>query len=624
MKISAILGPRLDDPFSIVMQMADAQRLVDFQTIETYGINSGAIACVRTADRFSSIDLLRRSAKENLLLISGVPFSMQDNLDACLDEILNADADLAAVKLRELDGAFCAFHWDNSSQLLTVVTDPLGAQPLYWARVDRCILVASELKAFPASGLVDVRMDRGGWGAFVSLGFNVGRRCQLDGVHRIDAATVLTIEPESGAVNSTVYWHWPTPQPDMSLGDVDFSLLLDIMEKELRGYQAHKKTATTLLSGGFDSRIIMSSLKRAGIHSPALTVVNHKELSGAESKISIKVSASMNNGDLTVAEPSTGFYSSPDYLRYLVMNEVAIPSLDLFIAKVWQFLRPEIHAVWEGVMPGYGFAPPYPAPGGFSGYRSGRVKPADSLAWQIAMKTFAKPDSGSMHEEFELLLQEEIDSYADDEFGVNQFQLNNQMRRRLGINPCQVLANYVLPFTPCISKDFWNIAGALPLSVRGDKKLYKYLLKEYFPDALKVPVCSGGELYSPRAIAPLLLLKEQKESFNKRLNYYMKRLPRLPLVRNISRKMSRSIGADINQNLLVANVVRSINPEHPEVNADMVRIVQDDENSQEWPVKLSRSMLFYWQVWHWVMEGRLTTWNADSFHGNLFGQQDEL
>ena len=618
MKLAAALCLCGKDPLVIVKRMADAQIMADFHFTETIGIENGAIACVRTSDRFSKVELSKRSSKGNLLLIAGVPFTMQGNIDLKLDDIVRADAQQAAKALGELDGAFNAFHWDQKNHLLTIVTDRLGAQPLYWAKVGQCILIATELKAFPASGLIDVRMDRGGWGAFIALGFTIGRRTQLAGVQRVDAATVMIINPENESIDSSVYWHWPEPRPALTLADVDSASMVEVMENEMRSYLSHRSTVTTLLSGGFDSRIIMATLRRAGIHSPALTVVNRKEVFGVEGNISMKVAEYLNGGDLSVAIPSPNFYSSASYLKYLVMNEVGIPSLDLFIANVWKFVQPDMNAVWEGVGPGYGFVSPYPAPGGFPAYRKDRIKPLTSLPWQTALKTFSEEAGKEMFGEFEQMLQEEMTRYTDDEFGVSEFHFKNQLQCRLGLNPYKVLTNFVLPFTPCISKEYLQLTAGIPFTVRGNKKFYMSVLQDNFPNSLKVPICSGGKFYSSGLLDPLLWAKSKQASMGKLFGYYWHRLPRIKLIGPIFQKAVGYSQTNNRLNPLVHRVIQAINPDQSEVNADMVRMVQVSPTSQEWPIRLARSMLFYWQIWRWIMEERLTMGNAETFHEELY------
>jgi len=73
---------------------------------------------------------------------------------------------------------------------------------------------------------------------------------------------------------------------------------------------------------------------------------------------------------------------------------------------------------------------------------------------------------------------------------------------------------------------------------------------------------------------------------------------------------------------LIDLVVERVNPDHSEINADVVRVLQTKKPPYDWPSRLGRRFLFYWQVWRWIMEGRLTAANADSFYQQLSFKSD--
>lgn len=94
---------------------------------------------------------------------------------------------------------------------------------------------------------------------------------------------------------------------------------------------------------------------------------------------------------------------------------------------------------------------------------------------------------------------EEIKKYSDDGYGVTRFILGNRMRNRITINPLQVCANRVLPFTPGLNRRLCEIITNIDYKIRADHNMYIKMYNENFPELLKVPFASGSKIknYNP-------------------------------------------------------------------------------------------------------------------------------
>ncbi len=612
MKVAACFTKASVDCHDSVRKMVRAQKLYPGQHDASFAVSGGAVGYVTTGERFSSIPMVRQSSTGNVLLISGTPITMDGGLDGQLARLVEGDYLEAVEILKKFDGAFAAVFWDAQHKKLVIVTDILGLQPLYLARQKGRLLLASELKAFPAGGLVDVAMDPAGWGAFLGLSFNLGNRTQLAGVQWAEPATVMIYDSVSDTLDKSTYWTWPEPKRNITFNEIDTGQMLDIMRQEMEGYAAHGRDATILLSGGFDSRLILSLLHQARIDARALILSHREELLGLDGQLARRLARQMGVKHIEVIDSPDNFYSTSAYLRYLVMNEVAIPSLSLFIARVAEHVTSDRHAVWEGVGPGFGFAPAYPRPGGFEAYLQDRCLPKDSLHWQAASSVFSAGLSGNFYDRFQELLAQEIAQYPDDEFGVARFQMRNQMAHRLALNPLKVLANQVMPYTPAISKAFWDMAVGIPLEMTEKGKLYLELFRRHFPAALKLPICSGGKLLNAGSYHPSFWMRKQFCRLSSQSRYYYGRINNLPAVGPLLGKLGLSPERRT-ENLLVNRVIRAVRPDHPDLNADTIMRLKKEKPPYDWNTKLSRSMLFYWQIWRWIMQGDLNVENSDTF-----------
>lgn len=85
-----------------------------------------------------------------------------------------------------LNGIFAAAFWDRSSEILTLVRDPLGVKPLYLADDGQgSISFASEFKALTRSGLVKPRLDPQAVLAHLGYLWSPGSRTILQGVRKL-------------------------------------------------------------------------------------------------------------------------------------------------------------------------------------------------------------------------------------------------------------------------------------------------------------------------------------------------------------------------------------------------------------------------------------------------------
>lgn len=169
-----------------------------------------------------------------------------------------------------LKGAFCAAIVDETSGALTLLTDPLGSYPLYWFRTDDRVVFASELRA-----LLRVHprptLNAAAVADFLKFGFPMGDKTLAAGVDMVPAGSTLTYCSKTGTLQIEPY---QAAGDLFGQADVDHEAYLDTvrsacaqsMDRSVRG--AHRFGLS--LSGGLDTRVILSAMDRRG-HSTGTT-----------------------------------------------------------------------------------------------------------------------------------------------------------------------------------------------------------------------------------------------------------------------------------------------------------------------------------------------------------------
>ncbi|MCD4728620.1 MAG: hypothetical protein K8R46_13220, partial [Pirellulales bacterium] len=353
MKCAVCFSKNSESDKSTATVMAETMRLAPHQSCESVSLGvGGCLAVVKTTPGSASDMPFLYQENGNVLAVSGVPVDMRGDIGEKFKRIVRGDYRQAVELLKTIDGAFSCCYWDNQSGKLVIATDFLGFQPVYFLKTNENFVIASELKAIAASGLVNIEMDPAGWGALISTGAQVGDMTALKGVRRLEPSSIYTFDAEAFELTQETYWQWPRLQSNATWDNFDHQNLIDVLKTNMKKYAAYGQMGTVLLSGGYDSRFILALLNNLE-YDPKTLIVNHPdEHNNADGRLAVQVARRLGAAYSVRSSPDN-FYSTKNYLDYLIRNEVATPSLYLFVANVSSFVDQQIFAVWEGVTLGY-------------------------------------------------------------------------------------------------------------------------------------------------------------------------------------------------------------------------------------------------------------------------------
>ncbi|MDZ4754725.1 MAG: asparagine synthase (glutamine-hydrolyzing) [Phycisphaerae bacterium] len=188
-------------------------------------------------------------------------------LATCTDTELLAHA--IAVWGREavhhIRGMFAFVAWCPQREELIVARDALGVVPLFYAIINREIVIASEARAILAHPAMSVRPD---WPTFAnylnSLRTTMGSRTLFEGVNAVGPGEVMTCSLSGAApVVHTTRW-WRAPREDLTMDAEAASVALrTLLEQTIDTHLVSDVPVCTLLSGGLDSTIIAWRARRS-------------------------------------------------------------------------------------------------------------------------------------------------------------------------------------------------------------------------------------------------------------------------------------------------------------------------------------------------------------------------
>ena len=220
---------------------------------------TGRISLLLDGELYNTSELKRRLSRASQMCSLTPP-------ELCLRLILQEGEDV----IRLFNGLFCLVLYDRDRKRLTLVSDRYAFRPIFYKAGPQEVLFGSELKALCVADRARPAIDKIGTAELFCYGAHFQERTWLQDYHRLEPATILTVEP--GRIQTRRYWNYRhqdnAPKLDQETYFTVFGALLDrAVERCMQG----SKRIGIFLSGGYDSRSVAASIRRHHLPIPAFT-----------------------------------------------------------------------------------------------------------------------------------------------------------------------------------------------------------------------------------------------------------------------------------------------------------------------------------------------------------------
>ena len=160
--------------------------------------------------------------------------------------------------LRQADGTFSIVHYQPASGTLALVADKLGVRPLYYWLNDDLVVFASALRILEECPLVPKKMDLRAVTEMVGLDTPLADRTPYAGVSLLKAGEVVRVRQHDAS--RRCYWRWDeievSDEPEETRLATVYASFQSAVSRRLR----NDKATTAYLSGGLDSRCVVTAL----------------------------------------------------------------------------------------------------------------------------------------------------------------------------------------------------------------------------------------------------------------------------------------------------------------------------------------------------------------------------
>ncbi len=181
-----------------------------------------------------------------------------------------------------LNGMFAIALHDTREKKLLLIRDHIGIKPLYYSFSKSYLVFGSEIKCLLATGLVERNLNLDGLAQFLAWEYVPGAMTMLKGVHKLEPASLLSIDLHDGRSTPRVYWDIPAEEDSsLSAGEreerVD-NLLYNCVQRQ----RISDVPLGAFLSGGVDSSLVAAAMPGAQTFSIGFDDPSYNELHWAQ------------------------------------------------------------------------------------------------------------------------------------------------------------------------------------------------------------------------------------------------------------------------------------------------------------------------------------------------------
>ena len=169
--------------------------------------------------------------------------------------ILHAYEDEGPACLERLEGMFAFALWDGRRQRLVLARDRFGEKPLYYARLSRTLLFASEPKALLMHPRVSRELDWTALARYLTYDYVPAPHAIFRAVRKLPPAHWMAVGV-GGAETGGRYWTPPAPGAIHPTRRQAGETVLDLLRQSVRRQLVCDVPWGTFLSGGLDSSLV--------------------------------------------------------------------------------------------------------------------------------------------------------------------------------------------------------------------------------------------------------------------------------------------------------------------------------------------------------------------------------
>jgi len=203
-------------------------------------------------------ELYNYEALRTELVNAGAAFRTQSDTEV----VLAAYATWGEACLRRFNGIFAFAIWDERDQSLLCVRDHLGVKPFYYVLSEREFRFASEAQALVRGR--SAALSPHAIAGYLLAMYVPANGSMFEGVRKLPPGRLLRVR-RNGHVEERAYWSLPVADETIASTDAAVAAMQHEIDRAVGMQLRSDVPVGALLSGGFDSGMVVASAARAGV-----------------------------------------------------------------------------------------------------------------------------------------------------------------------------------------------------------------------------------------------------------------------------------------------------------------------------------------------------------------------
>ncbi len=492
--------------------------------------------------------------------------------------------------LGQVNGVFAFAYVDVEKGSVTIGNDRYGYMPLYYYYNGEVFAFASEAKALLQ--IVDQKeIDWESLADFFYIGHMMGHKTLFQNIYVLNPGQVITYS--KGKIETRTYYDF-TRAPVINETEVSTEKIATLFTEAVRKRILMNQPNTVLLSGGFDSRLILGAFHKLNVKPKLITLEHAEERRGADGALAQQIAQTLGL-EVDFRRSRKNFFLSKECLEVFYILDGMIPTWELFIGEVYPELDNSLGRISEGLGLGSALGGAHQSDADIQEnlrkFISNRRVNRFLLRLILTPKQFQ-----AMDRTFIRRLQNEIAAIPASENQFLHFILKHRIRRRIAVNPYQLYASKVEAVTPGTDIDLMEYVLTLPRNVRSNHRIYVEMLKKHFPFLTTIPIISGGSTYD--FSNPEMKTSKKSTTRLERISRRISKVWRFRKTFNKSTQANRASIGGFNSAQLIIHILEKKNFDRPFYNKQLLRrLFASYRNGNPVYHKLFK-LIFYIELWH--------------------------
>lgn len=199
-----------------------------------------------------------------LLTNSGIRLSRKMQLS----KLIHLNGGFCNAVLKQTRGSFSAVRYETKTQILSISTDMIGLRPVYYTMQDGILIFASALRVLESMSCVRKKLSIPGMVELGVFGFPLAERTPYEAISVLRESEILNTT--AAGIELSAYHDWTVSAAVSNSPIAAANALFAEFQESIRIRVNSDRRVYAFLSGGMDSRAIVSSLMQLGCTVEAL------------------------------------------------------------------------------------------------------------------------------------------------------------------------------------------------------------------------------------------------------------------------------------------------------------------------------------------------------------------